>query len=310
MKYLTAITFIFLSFLLTNCNTEDTPVTNTEIFITPTFVTQLNPVDDNLFSPDISQYVIQGLAAFEGGWFVAQKFGTSVLLINYLDANGNSLYHKRLYLNSHGQDLSLEQVADDLVYLYTSKGSFGGTRNTGMYKIQVNLAPKINDQRDWSLTDISVADSFDFNYTNATPSISESKKNFAIRSNKTIHIHNKDSIENGNFTSDLHFELYNSQLKDRNNSSLWFQGIALKDQHIYCLTGNEEINGNKKLYVYDYSGIAIQKYTFDRSALNQDLFEKMEPEGLSFISNELYFTIMTKDDMTTGNVKLLYKITF
>ncbi len=302
--------FLILFISITACNREIESIGQEETSITPVFVTGLHPVDDLSFSSDISLKVIQGIAAFENGWFVTQKYGTSILLINYLDADGVSLFHKRLYINSHGQDLSWEQIDENTLYLYTSKGTFGGTRNTGMYRLIVTLSPKINNLRDWSQTNITVDTAYDLNYTNATPSLNEAKDRFVVRSLKTIHIHNKDEVETGNLIATTHFELNNAQLIDTNHLSLWFQGIAMKNNKIYCLTGNERIDGNKKIYVYEPSGIAIGKFTFDSTGIHQDLFDKMEPEGLTFIGNDLYFTIMTKSETEVGNVKFLYKVTF
>ncbi len=303
-----ALKIIPLFLFLMSCNT-DTTEEEIVLNITPTFVTELNPIDNNAVSYDVSRNVIQGIASFENGWFVTQKSGTSLLLINYLDENGVSLFHKRLYINSHGQDLSLEQTSDNELNLFTSKGAFDGIRNTGIYKLLVQLPEKINNERDWSLTDISVTTSYDLNYTNSTPTLDESKQNFAIRSNNTILMHSKTSIETNDYTALQHFELNNGQLVDNLNLNMWFQGIAMKDNLVYCLTGNERLTSNKTLFIYNQSGIAVEKYSFDVDNLNQIFYEKCEPEGLTFKDNELYFTIMTKSEIELGNIKYLYKIT-
>jgi hypothetical protein len=276
--------------------------------VKPVFVTNLNPVDDEGLSNDVSENVIQGIASFENGWFVTQKSGTSILLINYLDQNGTSLFHQRLSLNSHGQDLSLEIISNNELYLYTTTGTFSENRNTGMIKLYVEL-PEMNDNtRDWQLTNISFEEEYLLNYSNATPTINESKTQFAIRSKNTILIHDKELIDNFDFTQTHHFELNNSQLTDNYNYSMWFQGIAMKNNRVYCLTGNEKINTEKKIFVYDLNGIVTNKFIFDQSDFNQSFFEKFEPEGLSFINNEMYFTIMTKSETTSGNIKYLFKL--
>ena len=306
MKLTLKIVSFFL--VLMSCSTdiqEEVDVQN----LTPVFVTELNPTDVSGLSSDVSINVIQGIVAFESGWFVTQRSGISILLINYLDENGVSLFHQRLPINSHGQDLSLEQTADNELILYTSKGTFGETRNTGVYKLSVQLPEKINNERDGSLTNISVENSFDLNYTNATPTLDEAKQNFAIRSNNTILIHSKASIETNDYTATEHFELNNGQLLDNLDFNMWFQGIAMKDNLVYCLAGNESLLSNKNIYIYNQSGIALEKYSFDKSNFNQTFYDKFEPEGLTFKENELYFTIMTKSELETGNIKYLYKIT-
>jgi hypothetical protein len=306
MKIILKIVLFIL--LFTACDDSNQPI-DENIRVTPTFITRLNPIDDTGASSDVSLNVIQGIAAFENGWFVTQKSGTSILLINYLDANGVSLFHKRLAINSHGQDLSLEQTEENQLYLFTTKGTFGGTRNTGMLKLKVTLAPKINNVRDWSLTEITPNDEYLLNYTNATPTLSVSKQKFAIRSNNTILTHNKSSIELDDYTPLSHFELVNSQLVDNENFSMWFQGIAMKNEIVYCLTGNQRITSHKKIYAYNQDGMVINKYLFDTADFTQDFYDKFEPEGLTFIDNDLYFTIMTKSETEAGNIKNLYKIT-
>lgn len=299
---------ILIAYLSTACETTAPIEGNKESSINANFIAQLKPIDSEGLSVDVSKNVIQGIAAFENGWFVAQKTGNSILLINYLDENGFSLFHKRLMINSHGQDLSLEQISPNVVNLYTTKGSFGGTRNTGIYKLKVQLPEKINGQREWSLTTISVESSYDLDYTNATPTLDESKQNFAIRSKNTILIHAKSTIESLENTPINHFELNNAQLFDENNQDLWFQGIAMKDNLIYCLTGNEKLFSDKKIYVYNLSGMAMARFTINIDDFEQTFYQKFEPEGLSFIDNNLYFTVMTKSEIEEGNVKYLYKI--
>ena len=306
MKLVLKIFSLFL--FLMSCST-DTEEEVAVLNVTPDFVTELNPIDDSGLGADVSRNVIQGIAAFENGWFVTQRSGTSILLINYLDENGVSLFHQRIPINSHGQDLSLEQISDDELYLYTSKGTFDETRSTGVYKLLVQLPEKINNEREWSLTDISVVTSYDLNYTNATPSLDETKQNFAIRSNNTILVHSKNSIETNDYSTTQHFELNNGQLVDNLNLNMWFQGIAMKDNLVYCLAGNESLLSNKNIYIYNQSGIAVEKYSFDKSDFYQRFYDKFEPEGLTFKDNNLYFTIMTKNELETGNIKYLYKIT-
>lgn len=302
---------LILSLLFGNMACENNEIAGSETYshVKPTFVTALNPVDNDGVSYAISKNVIQGIASFENGWFVTQKSGNTILLINYLDENGVSLYHKRLYVNSHGQDLSLEQVSENELYLFTSKGTFGGTRNTGLLKLVVGLPEKINEVRDWSQTNISIDHIYDLNYTNATPCIDETKQDFAIRSNNSILIHSKTSIEANDYTTPLHFELNNAQLIDNGNLGMWFQGIAMKDQLVFCLTGNEKLTTYKSIFSYNQNGVVVEKYIFDANDFTQNLYDKFEPEGLSFSGNNLYFTIMTKSELEAGNIKYLYKIT-
>lgn len=292
------------------CNNNDDETIAEEIqHVTPTFVTQLNPIDDEGVETDVSRNVIQGIASFENGWFVTQHSGTSVLLINYLDENGISLFHTRLSINSHGQDLSLEQTSNNQLNLYTTKGPFGGNRNTGILKLNVSLATINNGERDWSQTNISVKSEYNLDYNNCTPTLSNDKTQFAIRSAESILIHNKADVESQNFAPTNIFQLHSEQTKDNGNYSMFFQGIAMKDDLIYCLAGNEKLATYKNIYVYDQNGIVKNKFLFDKNDLPQNFYNKFEPEALDIKDNLLYFSIMTKSEIQEGNIKYLYNLT-
>jgi len=304
MKFL-KLSFFLSLFIIFSCDDDEQVVDTTIPHVKPTYIATLNPIDDLGATTDVSKNVIQGIASFENGWFVTQKSGNSILLINYLDENGVSLYHKRLLINSHGQDLSIEQISANELYLYTTTGTFGNTRASGILKLKVSL----NDARDWSLTEIDAEATYNLNYTNCTPSLSEDNTQFAIRSFHSILIHNKQGIESLNFNITTQFELNEEQLRDNGNFSMFFQGIAMKDDLVYCLAGNEKVGTEKNIYVYNQDGTVSEKYIFDRTDFNQTFYEKFEPEGLTIKDNQLYFTIMTKSQTETGNIKYLYNLT-
>lgn len=294
--------------LIASCDKKDPIIENQNEHTLPVFISTLNPVDDEDASYNVSKNVIQGIASFENIWFVSQKSGNSILLFNILDEDGNSLYHKRLNISSHGQDLTFEQISENELFLYTSQGDFEDTRNTGLVKLKVSLSDKLNNERNWSLTDITVEKEYNLNYTNSTPAINEEKSKFAIRSKNTILIHKKELIIDSVFSYENRFTLNSKQLKDNKNFSMWFQGIAMKNNQVYCLTGNQQLTTEKKIFVYNESGIVEKKYIFDTNDLKQEFYEKLEPEGLTFKENKLYFTIMTKKENQEGNIKYLYKI--
>jgi hypothetical protein len=290
------------------CNNDDDTIEEIQ-HVTPVFVTELNPIDNEGETTDVSKNVIQGIASFENGWFVTQHSGTSTLLINYLDANGASLFHTRLVLNSHGQDLSLEQISDNQLFLYTTKGTFGENRNTGILKLNVSLPTATNGERDWSQTNISVDSEYNLDYNNCTPTLNKDKTQFAIRSAESILIHSKQNIESQNFEPTSIFQLHSEQIRDNGNFSMFFQGIAMKDNLIYCLAGNEKLITHKNIYVYNQNGTILDKFLFDINDMPQNFYEKFEPEALDIKDNELYFSIMTKSQTIEGNIKNLYKLT-
>ena len=302
------VSFLFL--MLVACSDSDTDNEIPESNYNFVFVAELIPLDedgdDNSY--DVSQNVIQGVAAFENGWFTAQTSADKFLLINYLDQTGQSEFNIKLATVSHGQDLSLEQVSDNELILYTSSGIFDEVRGTGILSLRVILPEKVGGERDMSKTQISIDNRYNLNYTNATPSINEDKNKFAIRSNSTILIHYKESILNNDFSPLYRFELNKEQLIDNEGKNMWFQGIAMKNEIVFCLTGNGTVTSEKKIFSYDKNGLVLSKIEIKEGDFEQIIEGKFEPESLSFIENQLYFTIMTKRNGVDGNVKYMYKI--
>lgn len=287
-----------------------------EEYFSPELIVELVPEDKGSEDDpsDRAINVIQGIASFEGGWFTSQTSQSKYLIINYLGEDGVSQFNIKLNVNSHGQDLSLETISDTELYLYTSEGSFKDSdvaRGSGMVRLHVTLPPKDgNGVRDMSNLVIEIDKSYDLNYINSTPTISEDKLLYAIRSNQTIHVQSKDSVEANNFSDVIYrFQLSQEQLVDNLGNSMWFQGIALKDGLTYCLTGDNKIDSYKKLFVYDKRGVVVSKSTFSLKDFGLDAETKLEPESLSFIGDDLYMAIMTeKPDGASGNLKFLYKL--
>ncbi len=302
------ISIFILSVILISCDDDDINIDDGITHIKPEFIVELFPKDDAGIGQSVSKNVIQGITSFENGWFTTQKSNGGIFLINYINANGVSLFHKRFTYNAHGQDLSLEQLSENQIMLYTTKGTFGETRNTGITKLLVDLSPAVGGVRDWSMTDITLDNQYNLDYTNSTPTLNEAKDKFAIRSKNTILVHDKLTLESSNFTPLYRFELHSEQLIDNGGYSMFFQGIAMKEDIVFCLTGNGEFGTEKKIFSYNSIGQVQNRYVFDRNDLNQPIIDKLEPEGLSFINDNLYFTIMTKPSDLDGNRKYLYKI--
>ena len=301
---------LLLIVVIISCNKDDdNPELKPEVVFTPEFVVKLVPEDrGSIADPsDRSINVVQGLASFEGGWFTSQTSQSKFLIINYLGSDGVSQFDIKLDLNSHAQDLSLEIISDNELYLYTSEGFFKDgdvARGSGMVRLHVTLPAKTNGDRDMSKIIIVEDKQYDLNYINSTPTISEDKSKFAIRSNHTIHVNSKENIDDGIYNEVIYrFEL------DGDQSSSWFQGIAMKDDLVYCLTGDNKITSVKKLFVYDNRGVAISKSIFYLEDFGLDAKTKLEPESLTFVGDDLYMCIMTeKPDGASGNLKFLFKL--
>ena len=87
--YIYFIVIIVISLSCSDNESDDKRTLNFE----PIFITELITVDEDGDddSYDVSQNVIQGIAAFEDGWFTTQTSAKKFLLINYLNENGNSI---------------------------------------------------------------------------------------------------------------------------------------------------------------------------------------------------------------------------
>ena len=304
--YIYFIVIIVIALSCSDNESDDKGALNFE----PIFITELITVDEDGDddSYDVSQNVIQGIAAFEDGWFTTQTSAKKFLLINYLNENGNSIYNIKLDAVSHGQDLSLEIISDTELFLYTSRGNFDETRNTGMLRLIVSLPEKSNGIRDMSKINIVIDKEYDFNYTNSTPTINEDRSKFAIRSNTTILIHDKENVNSNEFNPLYYFELSKEQLIDNEGESMWFQGIVMEDNIVFCLTGNNSVTTDKAIFAYDEKGIVISKYIFNWEDFDLNVEEKFEPESLVIKNGQLYFAIMTKSFEKEGNIKYLYRL--
>ncbi len=274
--------------------------------VTGDYIVELKP--QNSFGYyDMSINVIQGIASFEDGWFTAQTSAKKYLSINYLNSNGESVFNHRFTINSHGQDLSLEQISDTVLYLYTTVGKYDKPGASGILRIKVVLPDKVDGVRDMSNLSVTLDGEYCIELDNSTPTLSEDKQHFAIRSGKSIIIASKQDVLNNDLSNSLSFDLDNSQIEDENGNPMWFQGIAMKNDKVFCFTGDNVLENPKLLYVYDTSGNIIEKHKIEKIEFAKQLHTKLEPEGLTFIGDDLHYTIIIKGK-TGRNRKFLFKL--
>jgi hypothetical protein len=165
---------------------------------------------------DMSINVIQGLAAFEGGFFTSQTSANKFLSINYLNNKGVSEFNQRLDIISHGQDLSLEKVSDTELYLYTTVGHYDEDGASGIVRIKVTLPESVSGKRDMSQMSVVIDQEYELKLRNSTPTLCEEGTHFAMRSGNTIIIATKDDVLNSDLSNAKQFDLYQSQLKGDN----------------------------------------------------------------------------------------------
>ncbi len=269
------------------------------------FVVQLKPTTSVGYY-NMSINVIQGLAAFEGGFFTSQTSAGKYLSINYLDKNGVSLYNHRFDIDSHGQDLSLEQISENELHLYTTVGKYNKDGASGIVRFIVTLPAKKNGIRGMSKIEIVEDAQYKLGLRNSTPSLNEEGTHFAIRSGNTIVVAKKEDVLKNNLSNAITFNIDKTQLMD-GETSLWFQGIVMKDNLVYCFTGNSTIDSPKYIYIYNLKGEVQKKHTIDHLDFAKNIGDKYEPEGMTFINGELHYLIMTKAG-TGGNLKYLFKL--
>ncbi|MDD3591226.1 MAG: hypothetical protein PHO65_01100 [Sulfurovum sp.] len=256
------------------------------------FITILNTQDNGNKQSYVGN-VIQGLASFGDLWVTTQTVADRFLIVNFLDKKGNSIYHERVLYQSHGQDLSIEyNKADKLLHLYTVATNWAGIAKI-TYSLN-NVLPQF----------ISI-DEYNLNCNHCTSSISEDKKFFAIRDKNKIYVYDKDRVIRDQVKTAL---LHNFKLhKEQRKKGLWFQGIAMKDNLIYCLSSDNSLGSDKFLFVYDLSGkvVFVTKLTAGKEMAILE-GDKYEFEGLTFKNNSLYTTVMS--GKKGKNIKRLYKI--
>jgi hypothetical protein len=274
--------------------------------VTGDYITELKP--ENSFGYyDMSINVIQGLAAFEGGFFTTQTSADKFLSINYLNENGESVFNHRFDVSSHGQDLSIEKISENELYLYTTVGHYNEEGASSIIRYKAVLPVKTNDKRDMSKMVIKFDKEYDLELDNCTPTLCEEGTHFAMRSGNTIIVATKDDVLNSDLSKAKRFDLDESQLKGENGETLWFQGIAMKNDKVYCMTGNNSLNSLKQIYVYNTDGEIIKKHVIEKNEFAKQLHNKLEPEGMTFVGDDLYYTIIIKG-ATGGNRKFLYKL--
>ena len=295
---------LFISYIIQSCSILGLFQSN--IKVSGDFVVELKPKDiDPVFDRAVN--VIQGIAAFEDGFFTSQTSESKYVIINYINKNGESKFATRVNMNSHAQDLSYEQVSENELIMYTSIGNFDIDDASGIVSLKVVLPEKINGFRDMSKTIITKGKKHFIGYRNCTPTLSEDKKSIALRSADLIFFGDKEDILSNNKESISQFNIDKDQLMDKNSKSMWFQGITMKDDIIYCLTGNSSIGSEKKIFAYDLQGNVLKKFQIEEDTFAQRLGSKLEPEGMTFVGDDLYFTLMTKGSVG-GNRKFLFKL--
>lgn len=235
--------------------------------------------------------VIQGLAYHDGIWITSQTQSDKAVVLNFFK-NYKSIFNFKIPYPTHAQDLSVSYDKDKkLLSLYTVSKDWSGVVRFTLDLSQENpILREINE--------------FDLSCKHCTSTISSDSKYFTSKNSKEINVFSsKDVFENKMPKALSSFNLDKEQTK----KGISFQGIAMQDEIIYTLSGNDSLDSDKWLIVYDIKGKVLYKdkvIAGKEEALKEG--NKYEPEALEIVGNELYATFMS--GQTGKNIKRLYKI--
>lgn len=210
--------------------------------------------------------------------YVSHRYGTNpeYSIINKFSLNGTGIPTNLGYSNAitvgHPQDLSIEYL-DGSIRLWTSSQS-----ERGVSRINYN----------GSSTSYVSYELFDSIYKSTTPTISTNGKYIVVRgvdeanptTNDHIFVYELAHVLAGGNTPIHDFIIDPDQMV----SNQWFQGIVCDNDIIYCMTGNNLVANNKKLYAYSFDGKVLYKKeltTGKADAQNTGSGAAWEPEGMS-----------------------------
>ncbi len=239
---------------------------------------ELFPEDTNSWL-DNSGNVTQGIAKYREGYWITQDAGRKAILFNWLSEDGVSLGNWQINKDSHGADLSFLENEKEIVFITDSSDK--EHRGLGLYSFN-------KDRFQMSFVkDIKLFE----NRIHITPSLNEKKDLLLVRAlSKTnnqddrIYTYSTKEILKNNIKYQRQFLLN----QDQTQEGQWFQGLLSFADHIYCLTGNDQINDQKLLYKYDMSGKLLEKYKIDlKKIINYRRGHLYELEGLTVVNDEI-----------------------
>jgi hypothetical protein len=264
----------------------------------------------------------QGIAVMPNGYYVSSlnlreknnvgKYVEKYILFNLFDPNGKSIGNVQVDYPSHGQDLSIEQVNNNLYYLYSHSPAKGTIAKFIFKTNNINFDDiKYNDVKLDIKYDKRIF--MDNQATFPTSSINEEKNTFVtvgylntIPTAKKLTITTRNKANN-NFINNFKFDI------SAPNMGFYNQGIAMSHQKIYLLRGHWLANDDgedkqyskKKLYVFNANnGDLINSYTFDLKKHKN--YIRIEPEGLTIVNNQLYVCLATRgvDNKNSRRIRL------
>ena len=234
--------------------------------------------------------VIQGISYFEKNWIFSQTHSNKTITFNIFDDNLKLKQTIDVRYPSHAQDLSVLKTKNK-VFLFTTGKHWDGVAVFEL--IKKNNKFKIVFRKNLKL-----------GIGKNTPTISTDGKYIATFGNNTIYIFDFKMLNKKQSVKPLYSFIIDKTQRQKHQ---WRQGIAMKSNKIYLLSGDANIEHPKYLVIYDAYGKVLEKKTLkiDKQSAKKE-GNKLEVEGLTFKGNALYTTIMT--GYNGKNKKQLLKI--
>lgn len=258
----------------------------------------------------------QGIAHMKNGFYLMsqnlkEKDDSNIsrdtyTLFNLYNANGESIGNVQIDYPSHGQDLSIEKISENIYYLYSASPNRG---HIAKFKLDTSNID-FNDltPRD-TVLNIRFMEEVDLNIdaSSITASLNKTKNKIVSAGympggkKLKISISNKLDLQ---ILNSFEFNIEGS------NKGFFNQGIAMYEDKIFLLRGHyytDEIRNRKKLFVFDAnSGELLNSYTF--SLINYNDFNRIEPEGLMIKNKKLFVCLPTRLNGNNEQKIRLYKL--
>jgi len=239
-----------------------------------------------------SKNVIQGISFISKNKFVTtqtikKNHSFIVNIFSFKNSKPFVIFSQEIPYSSHAQDVSYYFLQKQLHIITTGK------QWQGVVDF-VFINNKFHLYKEYLL-----------NIGKNTPTLSENKFYLLTKANNSIYIYRFKDLKNNTMHPIPIFSFVLS--KKQREKSQWLQGLAMKENYIYALSGDNTLKGKKYLYIYDSFGKVVKKFeVFIGKQRAKKEGKKWELEGLSFLNNKLYTTVMTGFD--GKNNKYLYQI--
>ena len=330
MKKIIKTIFILVALLLSSCKKEEILANNDTAFIDLLKITNDNNgifklhasaleffphnthgierIDHGLWS--------QGIACMENGFYIMSqnlkekddndKYREKYTLFNLYNPNGESIGNIQVNYPSHGQDLSIEKISNNIYYLYSASPTRGHISKFELDTSNINFSDLTPKDIALDIRFIEEID-LDIDASSLTASLNEKKNKIVSAGYMTGYKKLKISI---NSKSNLHMlNNFEFDISDNSEKGFFNQGIAMQGDKIYLLRGHyytTELESRKKLFIFDAnSGKLLKSFTF--SLVNYTDFNIIEPEGLMIQNNELFVCLPTKNSNNEQKIRL-YKL--